>query len=57
MDTNCVPLIADIFLFCYERYFMTSLSDNKQADIIDAFTTTSRGPIQTRGPSGPNVFT
>ena len=42
MDTNCAPLVADLFLFCYERDFMTSLSDDKQADIIDAFNTTSR---------------
>ena len=37
MGTNCAPLVADLFLFCYERDFMMSLSDNKQADIIDAF--------------------
>ena len=42
MGTNCAPLVVDIFLNCYERDFMTSLSDNKQADIIDAFNTTSR---------------
>ena len=42
MGTNCVPLVADLFLFCYERDFMMSLSDDKQADIIDAFNTTSR---------------
>ena len=28
--------------FCYERDFMMSLSDDKQADVIDAFNTTSR---------------
>ena len=39
---NCAPLVADLFLFCYERDFMMSLSDDKQADGIDAFTTTSR---------------
>ena len=27
MGTNCAPLVADLFLFCYERYFMLSLSD------------------------------
>ena len=37
MGTNCAPLSADLFLFCYERNFMTSLSDNNQADIIEAF--------------------
>ena len=33
---------ADLFLFCYERDFMTSLSDYNQADIIEAFNSTSR---------------
>ena len=42
MGTNCAPLVADLFLFCYERDFMMSLSDDKQADIFDAFNTTSR---------------
>ena len=41
MGTNCAPLLADLFLFYYERYFMMSLSDDKQADVIDAFNTTS----------------
>ena len=42
MGTNCAPLVADLFLFCYERDFMMSLSDYIQADIIDAFNTKSR---------------
>ena len=42
MGTNCAPLVADLFLFCYERDFMMSPSDDKQAGIIDAFNTTSR---------------
>ena len=42
MDTNCAPLVANLVLFCYERAFMMSLSDNKKADVIDAFSTTSR---------------
>ena len=42
MDTNCAPLVANLFLFCYERDFLLSLSDDKQADVIDAFKTTSR---------------
>ena len=25
MGTNCVPLVADLFLYCYERDFMDSL--------------------------------
>ena len=32
MGTNCAPLVADLFLFCYERDFMTSLSDVQQAE-------------------------
>ena len=46
MGTNCAPLVADLFLFCYERDFMMSLSDDKQADVIDAFNTTSRYPSE-----------
>ena len=42
MGTNCAPLVADLFLFCYEKDFMLSLSDNNQADIIEAFNSTSR---------------
>ena len=42
MGTTCAPLVADLFLFCYERDCLMSLSDDKQADVIDAFNTTSR---------------
>ena len=42
MGTKCAPLVADLFLFCYERDFILSLSDNNQADIIQAFNSTSR---------------
>ena len=42
MGINYAPLVADLFLFCYERDFMMYLSDDKQADIIDAFNTTYR---------------
>ena len=42
MGTNCDLLVADLFLFCYERDFIMSLSDDKQADVIYAFNTTSR---------------
>ena len=37
MGTNCAPVVADLFLFCYERDFMVSLFDDKQADIIASF--------------------
>ena len=42
MYNNCVPLNANLFLFCYEKYFMMSFSNDKQADIIDALNTASR---------------
>ena len=42
MGTNIASLIADLFLFCYERDFMASLSYNKEAKIIQAFNSTSR---------------
>ena len=42
MGTNCAPLVADLFLFCYERDFMLSLPDNNQTDIIEAFNSASR---------------
>ena len=42
MGTDCAPLVADLFLFRYERDFMLSLSDNNQTDIIEAFNSTSR---------------
>ena len=42
MGTNCASLVADLFLFCYERDFIMSLSGDKQAVIIDALNTKSR---------------
>ena len=42
MGTNCAPLVADLFLFGYERDFMKALSSDKQADIIKAFNSTAR---------------
>ena len=42
MGTNCAPLVADLFLFCYERDFMKNPSSYNQADIIKAFNLTSR---------------
>ena len=40
MGTHCDPLVADLFLFCYERDFI--LSDINQTDILETFTSTSR---------------
>ena len=42
MGTNCAPLVADLFLYCYERDFMLNLSRDTQADVIEAFNNTSR---------------
>ena len=42
MGTNCAPLIADLFLFCYERDFMSSLHKSKRYDLIYMFNDTSR---------------
>ena len=41
MDTNCAPLIADLFLFCYERDFMYYLHKSKWYDLIDMCNVTS----------------
>ena len=38
MGTNCASLVADLVLFCYERDFMLSLSDNNQTDITEILT-------------------
>ena len=42
MGTNCASLAADLFLFCYERDFMLSHSEDNQSDVIEAFNSTSR---------------
>ena len=42
MGTNCASLVADLFLFCYERDFMLSLPEASQSDVIEAFNSTSR---------------
>ena len=42
MGTNCARLVADLFLFCYERDFMLSLSEDNQSGLIEAFNSTSR---------------
>ena len=42
MGTNCAPLVANLFLLCSERYFMMSLSEERQSEVIEAFNSTSR---------------
>ena len=42
MGTNCTPLVADLFLYYYKRDSMHSLNHDNQADVIEAFNSTSR---------------
>ena len=42
MGTNCTPLVADLVLFCYERDFILSLSEDNQSGVIEAFNSTFR---------------
>ena len=42
MGTNCAPLVADLFLFCYERHLVLFLSGDNQSEIIEAVNSTSR---------------
>ena len=42
MGTNYAPLVADLFLYCYERDFMDSLNHDNQADVIETFNSPSR---------------
>ena len=42
IGTKCAPLVADLSLFCYERDFLLSLSDNNQEDVVVGVNSTSR---------------
>ena len=42
MGTNCAPLIADLFSYCYETDFMSNLQKSKRFGVIDKFNDTSR---------------
>ena len=43
MGTNCAPLIADLFLYCYESQFMSKISkDSSRHDLIQKFNNTFR---------------
>ena len=42
MGTNCAPLIADLFLYCYKTDFMSDLPKSKRFDLINMFNDTSR---------------
>ena len=41
MGTNCAPLVAALFLFCYERDFVMTLSEEKYSEVIRTFSSTS----------------
>ena len=42
IGTNCAPLVADLFIFCYERDLMMSFTADEDSEIIEAFNSTSR---------------
>ena len=42
LDTDCDPLVVDLYSFCNEGDFMLSLSDNNEAHVVEAFNSTSR---------------
>ena len=42
MGTTCASRVDGLFLFCYEREFMMSFSENNQSDVIEACNSTSR---------------
>ena len=37
MGTNFAPLVADLFLFCYEREFMSCIIDNTLVNVLEIF--------------------
>ena len=37
--TNCVPLIENVYLYCYEKDFMSTLHISKKFDLLDIFYT------------------
>ena len=42
INASLIPLIAELFLYCYERDFMSDLHKSKRHDLIDMFNDTSR---------------
>ena len=42
LGTYCAPLIADLFLYCYEKDFMSNLQKSKRFDLISKFNDTYR---------------
>ena len=43
MNTYCTPLAANLFLFCYERYYMLPPNQNQAGNLV-AFNSTSKYP-------------
>ena len=41
MGITCASLRADLFLYCYEREFMSNLQISKRFDLKDKFNDTS----------------
>ena len=41
MGTNCAPLVAYLFLYCYERDFMDFRNHDNYADVIEALNSTA----------------
>ena len=37
MGTNCAPLLADLFLYSYEAYFIQSILPTKEKKLVIAF--------------------
>ena len=42
ISTNCAQPLAGLFLYCYERDFMSNLHKSKQYDLIDIINDASR---------------
>ena len=42
MSTNCASLVAALFLFCYEKDFVMSLSGDNDPEITEAFNSTAK---------------
>jgi len=44
MGANYAPLVADLFLFCYESEIMKNLSKSNDLNLIKKFNTSFRYP-------------
>ena len=56
MGTNCAPLIADLFLYGYERDFMSDLQKSKRFDLIDMFNDASRYLYDIFAIDNPDIY-